>query len=157
VIEKSFHDGSKDAFGNFSANLDAVVTILKNFGFDDWHETVVLANGAISSKWVCCLCDSKIGRKTSADLNNSAPFGKTTSFFIESFCTASKTVKASSGILTVGASNNDKALIKLYTNMDASLSQELSEVLAICGSLVDCLFKHDDSADVLLNAWGSEK
>lgn len=41
--------------------------------------------------------------------------------------------------------------------MDASLPEELGEVLTISRSLVYGLFKHDDSADVFLDAGGGEK
>jgi hypothetical protein len=41
--------------------------------------------------------------------------------------------------------------------VDASLPEELGEVLTISRSLVYGLFKHYDSANVFLDAWGGEK
>ena len=131
MIEHGFHDCGKDALRDFGAYLDAVVPVLKDFRLDNWYETVVLTNGTIAGEGVRCFSDSQLGGKTLADLYNCAPLCEPTSFFIKCLGAAGKTIQTSGSILAICSTDDDESLVELDTNVDASLSKELGEVLAI--------------------------
>jgi hypothetical protein len=92
MIKHGLHDCSKDALGYFCTDLDAMISVLKNLRFDDWYETVVLADGAVAGKGVCCFSDGQLGWKSLANLDDCAPFCEATSFFIKCLGAASKSV-----------------------------------------------------------------
>ena len=132
-------------------------SIGQNLWLDDWHESVVLADGSVSGQSVGGLIDCELAWHSVADLENCSPLGKSASFVIECFCSGSESIQSLSRVFPVGSSEHDKSLVELDSGVDASASEELDKVLTLVSCLVDCLFEHDDSADVLLDAWGLEE
>lgn len=60
-------------------------------------------------------------------------------------------------MLALGAAKHHEALVELDASVDASAAEELHEVLAVGGNLINGLLKKDNTADALLNLGRGEK
>jgi len=92
MIEHGFHDGGENSFRDRGTGLDGVGSISENLWLDDWDKSVVLADGSISSQSVGSLIDGELTWHSVANLENCSPLGKSASFFVESFCSSSKSI-----------------------------------------------------------------
>lgn len=77
--EELLHDSGENSFGDFSADLDGVVTILENLWLDDWDESVLLANRSVSGKGMGSLLDGGLGWASVSDFEDSSPLGESAS------------------------------------------------------------------------------
>jgi hypothetical protein len=160
LVEELGHNSREDSLGNFGADIDAVISILKNLWLDDWYETVLLADRSVSGKGVGGLLDSNLGWKTVCwvNLENGSPLGESASHSVVFGASLTESIKTLGGGLLFGTSNNLKTSIDLNTAVDSSRSKELSELLLTINSgISDGLIVHDNTTDVFFKSWSSEK
>lgn len=53
VVVEGLEDGGEHAFSDLLADLDGVVSVLEDLGFDDGNEAVLLADGSVTSETPC--------------------------------------------------------------------------------------------------------
>ena len=118
-------------------------SISEDLWLDNWHESILLADGSVAGESVGGLANRDHGRLAVTDLEDGSPLGEAATFSIEGGGAAIQTVKTLSGLLTVGATDFDKTLVELDASVDASGAKELNKVLTFSGGLVNCLLEHD--------------
>ena len=137
--------------------MDIVLTILKDLWLDDWHKTVLLADGTVSGKTVGGLSDSKVGWEAITNFEDGSPLSKSATQFVVLSASLAKVIETLSGSLSISTTDNLKTLVDLNTAVDASASQQVTEALAIFAGITDGLVEHDDARYVLLDIWGGEE
>ena len=159
LVEHLLHDGGEDSLGDSGAHLNIVLAILEDLWLDDWHESILLADRSVSGEGVSGLSDGSLGWATSwGDLKNSSPFCESASQLIVFSTSLAKSIESLGGGLSVSSADGHEAGVDLDAAVDSSASQDLGELLgAVGGGVSDGLIEHDDSADVLLDAWGREE
>jgi hypothetical protein len=136
-----------------------VVTILKNLWLDDWSETILLADGSISSERVSSLGDGDL-RWAAVLLNfeDGSPLGKSASQLVVLGASGTKAVKTLGGSLIISSSDDLESSVDLDTAVNASGSEDVAELFVSSGiRIFDGLVEHDHSTDVLLDVWGREQ
>ena len=103
------------------------------------------------------LLDSELRWKSISDSQDGSPLGKAAALVVERLGSGSKTVKTLGGVLTPCAAKHNEALVELDAGVDVAGAEELHEVLAVSGGLVDGLLKQNDSRNVILDLWRGEK
>lgn len=119
----------------------------------------MLANRSVSGERVSGLSDSCLSWAPSwSDLKNSSPFCESASQLIVFSTSLAKSIESLGGGLSVRSTDWHEAGVDLNTAVDSSSSKDLGEFLgAVGGGVSHGLIEHDDSADVLLDAWGCEE
>lgn len=145
VFKKGLHHLLENSFRNFSADINAVVSIGEDFWFDNGNKSVFLADSSVSSKRVSSLEHCSLAWSSLANLNNSSPLGESASLFVVLLASFSETVEALSGVLIVGLWDDDETLVDLDTWNDALALEEFNEVNTVNGLLVEGFLEHDDS------------
>lgn len=157
LIEKLTHDRSKDFLGDCSANVDTMLSILKNLWLDDGHQTILLADGAIPGELLGILLNRCLGWEAFADLEDCSPFGKPAAELVVLCTSLAQAIKALSQSLIVCTRDWYKTSVHLDTTVDSSTSEHFGELHASFGCVSHCLVEHDHSADVLAEAWSREE
>lgn len=135
-----------------------MITVLEDFWLDNWSKSVLLADGSISSKRVSGLLNSSLSWASISNLEDSSPLGESASKFVVFSASSTKSVKTLSGSFFISSSDNLKTSVDLDTAVDASCSEDLTELLVTgCVGVLNGLVVHNHSTDVLLNIWGGEK
>ena len=111
MIKHCFHDSGKHTFRYFSAYFNAVITILEDFGFDDWHETVLLAYRSIAGQRVGGLLDRKLRGHTVSNLEDCSPLGEAAAHFVELLGAVGKAVETCGCRLSSGAHKVDESFV----------------------------------------------
>lgn len=93
----------------------------------------------------------------SSDVENTTPFGESTSSLLESSGTFGKLVEPLGGSLSNGSSQWDNSEIELDSWDDSLLDEKIGELLSLIGALMECLLVENHSGDVLVEIWSSEQ
>jgi hypothetical protein len=159
VGEHLSHHAGEDTLRNAGTSLDRMVSINHDLGLNDGYKAVVLADTTIAGESVGSLVNGELRRSSigNTDLEDTSPFGKSASLFVEGFASSSKSIKTLSGSLVGGSSHDDNTLVDLNSSQDTSASEVLDEVDSSGSVLAEGLLEHDDSTDVLLNSGSSEE
>jgi len=121
LIEQGLHDSGENTLRDLSANLNRVGSVLEDLGLDDGHETILLADGAISGEGVGSLLNGDFRWAAVSDLKDGSPLGKSAAHFVILSASLVKVIKSLSSSLTISASNNLDTLIDLDTTLNSSL------------------------------------
>jgi len=114
------HDSCENFFGNSCADINIMISVLKNFRLDDGDKSVFLANRSITSERMSSFLDSYIRRTTFINFNDCSPFSKTASHGIIFCASLSKSIKTSGSGLFVSSPNFNKTTINFDTSMNAT-------------------------------------
>lgn len=145
LVNESFHDSGEDSLRSFSADLNVVVTVSKDLGFNDGNKTIVLADATVSGKTVSDVLDGNLRWSAVTNLANSSPLGESAAFFVVLLASLGKSIKTLGGLLVLGTTDDNKTLVDLNTGMDTTTSKELNKVLSVSSLLVKGLLEHDDT------------
>lgn len=86
VFLESFDDDGEYSFGDSLAGFDGVVSVAEDFGLDDGHKTVSLANGPVSGKTPSVFLNRLVsGTSVGRNSQNSSPFCKSAADRVELF------------------------------------------------------------------------
>jgi len=130
LSEKLLHDSTEYFLGNNSALLDSMITILEDLWLDNWHESVLLADGSVSSKGVSGLLNSGIRwADVLINLKDGSPFSESASQFVIFSASGTKSIKSLGGCLSIGSSDNLETSVDLDTAVNVSGSEDLAELL----------------------------
>ncbi len=114
IVMEGLEDSSINFLGSLKADINAVVTITKNFGFNNGNKTVGLADSGISGKTPSIFLDSNIRwAAISTDLENSSPFGESNTDIIEFLSSLGKIVKAESGGFVFSSWDDSSSFVNL--------------------------------------------
>ena len=158
LIEKFLHNCGEYSLRDCGADIDVMLTVLKDLWLDDWYETVLLADGTVSGEGVSVLSDGGLGWAAIADLEDSSPFCESASQCVILSASLTKSIKSLCSSLGVGSSDWDETRVDLNTAMNASSSENIYEFLGAIGSgIADSLVKHDYATNMLVDVWSREK
>ena len=125
------HDSCENFFGYSSANINIMISILKNFRFNDGDKSVFLTDRSITSERMSSFLDGYIRRTAFINFNDCSPFSKTTSHRIIFCASFSKSIKTSGGSLFVSSSNFNKTTINFDTSMDTTRAKMINKLCSI--------------------------
>mmetsp|Transcript_25348 Transcript_25348/g.50499 ORF Transcript_25348/g.50499 Transcript_25348/m.50499 type:complete len:298 (-) Transcript_25348:47-940(-) len=157
LIEHRLHNCGEDTFGDSSTGLDRVVAVLKDFGLDDGHEAVVLADGAVAGKGPGGLLDGELRGHAIADFQDGTPLGEAAALLVECLTTGGQAVQTLGGGLIGSAADFDDTLVELDTDVDTTGAKLLGHGHAIVSLLIDCLLVEDYAGDMLVNFGSGNK
>jgi hypothetical protein len=121
------------------AYFNGVISICKNFGFNDGHESIFLADGCISGESPCVFLDGLLGWETISDLQHCSPLGESAAETIKLGSHLGQAVQTHGGGLVTSSRDNLKTLVDLDTSNDSSAVKELDKVNSILGGLSNSL------------------
>ena len=135
-----------------------MLTILEDLWLDNWYQSILLANRAVSCQRMSSLADGSFTWTPIANLKNSSPFCKSASQFIVLSASLAKSIESLGCSLSIGSTDWHETCVDLDTAVDSSSSEDLGEFLgAVSSGVPDSLIKHDDAANVLLDTRCREK
>lgn len=152
LIEKLPHDGTEYSLGDLGADLDVVVAVLEDFWLDDWDETILLANGAISCQLLGVLFDGGLGWQVLADLEDGTPLSETAAELVVLCAPLAEFIEALGQGFVIGATNGNETSVDFDATVDPSILKNLREFDSLGRVVAHRLVKHDDAADVLTEA-----
>jgi len=129
LIEKFLHNCRENFLGNSGANLYIMLTVLEDLWLDDWHETVLLTDRAVSGEGMSSLSDSGLSWASTTNFEDSSPFREPASQSVVFSASLAKSIKTLGGSLTIGSANWDETSVNLDTAMNSSSSQDVGELL----------------------------
>lgn len=156
VLLQSCKNSSQNLFGDSLAMLGRVRTVWKDFRFNDWYETVFLANGSIPSQSPSIFLNSLFRWESLADLENSSPLGESATQLIELFGHGGKSVQTFGPVFTFCVQNAE-SLVDLDTWNDSHWGNVLDEVDSFIVALLGSFFLENDSWNELIDARRCEK
>jgi len=159
VVMQSLDDDRQDSLGGLNAVLERVLSVHQDLGLNDGNESVLLADGSISSQTVGIL---QHGKRSGAallgiNLEHGSPLGKSSSGFVELLASSSEIVQSQGGGLLGSVGNDGGSLVDLDANLDAQLVEHLSKGGSISSLLEQSLLVQDHSRDVVLESLRSEE
>ena len=122
------HDSCENFFRNSSANVNIMISINKNFRFNDRNKSVLLTDRSITSERKSSFLDGYIRWAAFINFNDCSPFSKTASHSIIFCASFAKSIKTSGGSLFVSSSNFNKPAINLDTSMDATGAKVINKL-----------------------------
>ena len=108
-----------------------MISIQKNFRFNDWDKSVLLADRSVTSERKSSFLNCYIRRTVFINFNDCSPFSKTTSHRIIFYASFSKSIKSGSGSLFVSSSNFNETAIDFDTSMDATRAKVINKLGSI--------------------------
>jgi len=114
------HDSGEDSLGDVSADLNGVLTILKDLWLDDWHETILLADGTVSCERMSGLGDSNLSWTFVSNLNYCSPLSESASKGIIFSASSTESVKTLGGGLLISSSDDLESSVNLDTAVNSS-------------------------------------
>lgn len=132
-------------------------SVLEDFRLNNWHETILLADGAVSGKAVGILSNSQFRRASISNLKNSSPFSKSSTHSVILSASLSEAIESLCSGLSISSTDLNNTSVDLNTAMNSSFPEECSKRLSILASISKGLVEHDDSTDVLFDPRSSEK
>lgn len=158
VVTKGLEDSSIDLLGSLEADVDGVITVTEDFWFNDWDQTIGLADSSVSGKTPGVFLDGNITwASVSRDLEDSSPLGESATDVVEFLSSLGQVIKTEGSSFVVGAWDDSSSLIELNTWDNTLFLQEIDELLAILSGLSGGFFVEDNTGDVFLEIWGGEE
>jgi len=149
VVTEGLVDSGKDLFSYGLGGLQGVLAVRQDLRLDDWHNSVLLADGRVSGEDIGVLDDGQLRWHTSADLEGAPPFGEVSAVFLVLSASDAEVVQTLGGCLAVRAQELDHALVHLDAGDDAARFEQLGEGDSIVGLLVESLVEENDTGDAV--------
>ncbi|KAF7071314.1 hypothetical protein CFC21_076678 [Triticum aestivum] len=131
--------------------LDAVLPVQQDLRLHDGHQTVVLRDGGVAGEAPGGLLDGQLGGAV-GDADHGAPLGEAGALLVVGGLPGGEAVEALAPRLVVGAGERHQALVHLDPGHDALLHQDVDDLLAVDGGLVERLLEEDGAGDVVAEA-----
>lgn len=125
-----------------------MVAIGQDFGLNNWHNTVSLANGCITGQHIGILQNCLIAGGVLADLQNGTPLGEVATVLLVLSATGIQIVKTLGGAFTFRSEQINDTGVDLDARNDSLLLQDVNEWGAILVLLVQGFVEQNHTGDV---------
>lgn len=149
VVVEGLVDEGKDSLSHLLGSIEVVFTIGKNFGLNNGDKAVHLADGSVSGQNIGVLKHSLVAGGVLADLEHTSPLGEIATVLLVLGAPLGEVIETLGGGFVLRAHKRDNALVNLDTAQDSLLLDELVELGAIIGLLVEGLVEQNYAGDVL--------
>jgi hypothetical protein len=172
VVRERLVHCSQHSLSHSSSDINREVTVHQDLRFDNWDESVGLADGSIAGECVGVLDDGDRGGSGAngvIDIENSSPLGKTCTLSVIFGTTSIKIVdplcdslvgrpgKGLDTFVNLKSVRNISSLPHLDARDDPFGLQNVNKWDTSISGLVEGLLIEDDTRNVLFKVWGGEQ
>ncbi|GMS91026.1 hypothetical protein PENTCL1PPCAC_13201, partial [Pristionchus entomophagus] len=157
VIGKRLVDEGQHLLGDLLCSGQVVISVAQHLRLDDGHEAGLLTDRGVSGKNVGVLEHAQMRGRVRGDGEDAAPLGEAATALLESCGLCGESIQSLGGSLSDGAMERHDSEVELDAWNDALLVEQIDELLAGVGGLVEGLLVEDHSGDVLVEVGRGEE